>query len=164
MATWCSPAEQSCLCLSHRCALRISCWRSMPRPCDLMCRKHGIFLRSRGPALSVLFDVRLLHEKTEGWPAALRIVASTSIQLRQDFAQYVRNLSGAQRPIGAYLDELLAGLPHDMVQFMLRTAILDRLCAPLCEAVTGASSSQGLLGSIEKRQLLLAPLDQEGKW
>jgi LuxR family maltose regulon positive regulatory protein len=110
------------------------------------------------------FDVRLLHEKTEGWPAALRIVASTSFQLRQDFAQYVRNLSGAQRPIGAYLEELLDGLPRDMVQFMLRTAILDRLCAPLCEAVTGASSSPELLGSIEQRQLLLVPLDQEGQW
>ena len=110
------------------------------------------------------FDVRLLHEKTEGWPAALRIVASTSFQLRQDFAQYVRNLSGAQRPIGAYLEELLDGLPREMVQFMLRTAILDRLCAPLCEAVTGASSGGQLLGSIEQRQLLLVPLDQEGQW
>lgn len=109
-------------------------------------------------------DVSLLHEKTEGWPAALRIVASTSIQSGQDFGQYVRNLSGAQRPISAYLEELLGGLPRDMVQFMLRTSILDRLCAPLCEAVAGASSAPEGLGSIEKRQLLLVPLDQEGHW
>jgi LuxR family maltose regulon positive regulatory protein len=122
------------------------------------------FLESEEPGTLIPSDVRLLHEKTEGWPAALRIVASTSIQLRQDFGQYLRNLSGTQRPIGAYLDELLDGLPREMVQFMLRTAILDRLSAPLCEAVTGANSGQGLLGSIEKRQLLLAPLDQEGRW
>jgi LuxR family maltose regulon positive regulatory protein len=122
------------------------------------------FLEIESPGTLVSSDMKLLHEKTEGWPAALRIVASTSIQLRQDFAQYVRNLSGAQRPIGAYLDELLDGLPRDMVQFMLRTAILDRLCAPLCEAVTGASSGPELLGSIEQRQLLLVPLDQEGQW
>src|ERR1700730_10650133 len=109
-------------------------------------------------------DVKLLREKTEGWPAALRILASTSSQSGQDFGQYVRNLSGTQRPIGAYLVELLDGLPRELVQFMLRTAILDRLTAPLCEAVTGASSSQELLGSIESRQLLLAPLDQEGRW
>ena len=108
------------------------------------------FLEIERPGTLVPSDVRLLHEKTEGWPAALRIVASTSTQLRQDFGQYVRNLSGTQRPIGAYLEELLDGLPRDMVQFMLRTAVLDRLCAPLCEAVTGASSSQELLGSIEK--------------
>src|SRR5258707_6674839 len=47
---------------------------------------------------------------------------------------------------------------------MLRTAVLDRLCAPLCEAVTGANSGQELLRTIEQRQLLLMPLDQEGQW
>jgi LuxR family maltose regulon positive regulatory protein len=122
------------------------------------------FLETESPGTLVSSDVGLLHERTEGWPAALRIVASTSIQLRQDFGQYVRNLSGTQRPIGAYLDELLDGLPRDLVEFMLRTAILDRLCAPLCEAVTGASSSGNLLGSIEKRQLLCVPLDRDGRW
>ena len=71
---------------------------------------------------------------------------------------------GSQRPIGAYLADMLDGLPRDLVQFMLRTAILDRLCAPLCEALAGASSGPEWLGSIEKRQLLLVPLDQEGHW
>jgi LuxR family maltose regulon positive regulatory protein len=122
------------------------------------------FLEIESPGTLVPSDMRLLHEKTEGWPAALRIVASTSIQSKQDFAQYVRNLSGSQRPIGAYLEDMLDGLPRDMVQFMLRTAILDRLCAPLCEALAGASSGLEWLGSIEKRQLLLVPLDQEGRW
>jgi LuxR family maltose regulon positive regulatory protein len=122
------------------------------------------FLEIERPGTLVPSDVRLLREKTEGWPAALRIVASTSLQLMQDFGEYVRNLSGTQRPIGAYLAELLDGLPREMVEFMLRTAILDRLYAPLCEALTGASSTRELLGSIEKRQLLLVPLDQEGQW
>jgi LuxR family maltose regulon positive regulatory protein len=122
------------------------------------------FIEVERPGILSPSDVRLLHEKTEGWPAALRIVASTSIQLDRDFAHYVHNLSGVQRPIGAYFEELLEGLPRDMVQFMLRTAVLDRLCAPLCEAVTGATSGQELLRSIEQRQLLLVPLDQEGQW
>ena len=121
-------------------------------------------LEIESPGTLVPSDMKLLHEKTEGWPAALRIVVSTSIQSRQDIAQYVRNLSGRQRPIGAYLEDMLDGLPRDMVQFMLRTAILDRLCAPLCEALAGASSGPEWLGSIEKRQLLLVPLDQEGHW
>jgi LuxR family maltose regulon positive regulatory protein len=122
------------------------------------------FLEIESPGTLGASEVRLLREKTQGWPAALRIVASTSSQLGRHFGQYVRDLSGAQRPISAYLEELLDGLPREMVQFMLRTAILDRLSAPLCEAVTGASSSQELLGSIEARQLLLTPLDQEGRW
>jgi LuxR family maltose regulon positive regulatory protein len=122
------------------------------------------FIEVERPGTLSPSELRLLQEKTEGWPAALRVVTSTSIQLDQDFGQYVRNLSGAQRPIGAYLEEMLDGLPRDMVQFMLRTAVLNRLCAPLCEVVTGANSGQELLRSIEQRQLLLLPLDQEGQW
>jgi LuxR family maltose regulon positive regulatory protein len=122
------------------------------------------FLEIERPGTLVPSDMRLLHDKTDGWPAALRIVASTSIQSRQDFEQYVRGLSGTQRPIGAYLKEMLDGLPGKIVQAMLRTAILDRLCAPLCESLAGTSSSRELFGLAEKRQLLLAPLDQEGRW
>jgi LuxR family transcriptional regulator, maltose regulon positive regulatory protein len=44
------------------------------------------------------------------------------------------------------------------------TAILDRLCTPLCQAVTGVASSRNLLEWIEVRQLLLMPLDQAGQW
>lgn len=108
-------------------------------------------------------EVALLHAKTEGWPAVLRIVTATS-QSGQELGPYVRNLSAALRPIGAYLAEMLDGLPQDIVQFMLRTAILDRLSAPLSQAVTGMGTSQDLLKAIEARQLLLAPLDQEGQW
>jgi LuxR family maltose regulon positive regulatory protein len=122
------------------------------------------FFATEKPGALAPSDVRLLHEKTEGWPAALRIAASTSSELPQALRQYVRTLSGTQATISAYLGELLDGLPRDLVQFMLRTAILDRLCAPLCEHVTGTNSSSELLLSIEKRQLLLMPLDQEGRW
>ena len=122
------------------------------------------FIEAELPATLLPADVRLLIEKTEGWPAAVRILASTSARIHGDFGEYLRKLSGTLRPIGAYLEELLDGLPRDLVQFMLRTTILDRFCAPLCEAVTGAKASQELLSSIEKRQLLLTPLDQEGRW
>lgn len=111
-----------------------------------------------------LSDLKALHTKTEGWPAVLRILAETSRPSGQNFAQYVRSLSAAVRPIGAYLAEMLDGLPHELVQFMMRTAVLDRLSAPLCQAMTGVSSSQDLLESMAARQLLLTPLDQEGRW
>jgi LuxR family maltose regulon positive regulatory protein len=121
------------------------------------------FLEHEKPGALGASNAKLLHSRTEGWPAALRIIVSTSSS-GHDFEQYVRSLSGIQRPIDAYLEEMLEGLPGDLVSFMLRTAILDRVCAPLCEAVTGASSSRALLASIEKQQLLLTALDQEGHW
>jgi LuxR family transcriptional regulator, maltose regulon positive regulatory protein len=108
-------------------------------------------------------EARLLHSKTDGWPAALRIIVATS-SAGKSLGQYVRSLTGAKRPIGSYLAEMLDGLPGELVSFMLRTAILDRLSAPLCEVVSGEVLSQALLASIEKRQLLMTALDQEGTW
>jgi LuxR family transcriptional regulator, maltose regulon positive regulatory protein len=122
------------------------------------------FLESTRPEVLELTDVQLLQRKTEGWPAALRIVASLPSQSGLDFKEYVHNLSGSQRPIAAYLSEMLDTLPADMVDFMLRTAILDRLSGPLCEAVTGLSSSHAILTSLAQRQLLLTPLDNNGTW
>jgi LuxR family transcriptional regulator, maltose regulon positive regulatory protein len=106
----------------------------------------------------------LLHKRTEGWPAVLRIVAATSSQSKQNFSQHVRQLSATLRPIGAYLAEMVDGLPRDMALFMLRTAVLDRFSADLCKAVTQHKSSGEFLESIANRQLLLVPLDRDGLW
>jgi LuxR family maltose regulon positive regulatory protein len=122
------------------------------------------FIEHTRPGALELADVQLLQRKTEGWPAALRIIASMPSQFRPDLKEYVRNLSGLQRPIATYFAELLDGLSTELVEFMLRTAILDRLSGPLCEAVTGASSGRTILATLAQRQLLLTPLDNEGVW
>jgi LuxR family maltose regulon positive regulatory protein len=121
------------------------------------------FLEQEGLGRLDPSDLNALHAKTEGWPAVMRIVASTSSQSGLDLGQYVRGLTGALRPIGAYLSEMLDGLPAEMVQFMLRTSILDRLSAPLCQALTDLKLSQQMLDAIVDRQLMLLPLDQEGR-
>jgi LuxR family transcriptional regulator, maltose regulon positive regulatory protein len=122
------------------------------------------FLDSIKPGVLELPDVQLLQRRTEGWPAALRIVASMPSQFGLAFKEYVHSLSGSQRPIAAYLSEMLDTLPAETVDFMLRTAILDRLSGPLCEAVTGLSSSRTILASLAQRQMLLTPLDNDGAW
>jgi LuxR family maltose regulon positive regulatory protein len=122
------------------------------------------FIEHTRPGALELADVQLLQRKTEGWPAALRIIASMPSHSGHVLKEYVRNLSGAQRPIATYFAELLDGLSTDLVEFMLRTAILDRLSGPLCEAVTGASSGRTILATLAQRQLLLMPLDNEGVW
>ena len=76
----------------------------------------------------------------------------------------MRRLSGEQRPIGDYLAEMLAGLPYELVQFMLRTSVLDRLSGELCQAVTGVKRSSELLGSMAERRMLVAPLDFAGRF
>jgi LuxR family transcriptional regulator, maltose regulon positive regulatory protein len=108
--------------------------------------------------------VKLLNDKTEGWPAVLRIVASTSASSGEELSQYVQGLSTALRPIGAYLDEMLDGLPSELFLFLLRTSILERMSAPLCQAVTGARSAETLLAAMESRQLMLAHDGAQGEW
>jgi LuxR family maltose regulon positive regulatory protein len=122
------------------------------------------FLDSTRPGVLALPDVQLLQRKAEGWPAALRIISSMPSQAGVRLREYVHNLSGSQRPIAAYLAEMLDGLPVELVDFMLRTAILDRLSGPLCEAVTGLSASRTILASLAERQMLLTPLDNDGVW
>src|SRR2546423_14568834 len=68
------------------------------------------------------------------------------------------------RPIGAYIEDLLATLPAELVEFMVKPSILERINAPLCDAVTDTASSQELLESIVNRQLLCTPLGQDDYW
>ncbi|HEX7907620.1 MAG TPA: LuxR C-terminal-related transcriptional regulator [Paraburkholderia sp.] len=109
-------------------------------------------------------SVKSIFASTEGWAAALRISAS---MLPRDEGQPHRELttpSGTLRPFAAYLEDMLKRLPPEMVDFMLRTSILDRLSAPLCEAVTGVVASQTMLEAVAARHLLLDPMDLEGTW
>ena len=77
----------------------------------LIMQETEAFLDSTKPGVLELADVQLLQRKTEGWPAALRIIASMPSQSGSGLKEYVHNLSGSQRPIAAYLSELLDGLP-----------------------------------------------------
>ena len=122
------------------------------------------FLEQAGLNQLEMREVRSLHAKTEGWPAILRIIASTKFQSAAELKEFISGLSGSARPISLYLQEMLDGLPVDMVQFMLRTSILDRFSASLCAAVTNVQASGDLLEFIEQRQLLLMPLDNDGRW
>ena len=106
-------------------------------------------------------EARLLHATTDGWVAAMCLI-SASIRQQRHPHDYLRSLSSTARPITAYIAELMATLPPEMRRFMTQTAILDRLNAPLCEAVTGVAASQAMLKRIEEQQLLLIALDEEG--
>jgi LuxR family maltose regulon positive regulatory protein len=80
------------------------------------------FLQQEGIERLETTDVRAIHAKTEGWPAILRIIASTFSLSAEGFGQFTSRLSGTARPISTYFDEMLDGPRSDTVQFMLRTA------------------------------------------
>src|SRR5205823_5568925 len=78
---------------------------------------------------------------------------------------FIAAFAGSHRYIVDYLaDEVLRQLPEEVRTFLLRTAILDRLCGPLCDAVTGGRDGQAMLERLEQANLFLIPLDQERRW
>jgi LuxR family maltose regulon positive regulatory protein len=108
--------------------------------------------------------IETLFATTAGWAAALRISMSVLSRKECQAAQERNAPSGTSRPFAAYIEQIFERLPTEMVEFMLRTSILDRLSGPLCEAITGLRTSQRMLDEIAEGQLLLQALDCNGQW
>jgi LuxR family maltose regulon positive regulatory protein len=108
-------------------------------------------------------DVELLRRRTEGWPAGLQL-AGLSLRDRADRGAFIRGFAGDDRQIGDYLQEVLEGAPEPMREFLLRTSILDRMCAPLCDAVTGSDDGAALLGEAFRSNLFVVALDDQDEW
>ncbi|MGD9527076.1 LuxR C-terminal-related transcriptional regulator [Pseudonocardia sp.] len=109
-------------------------------------------------------DVATLTERTEGWAAALQL-AGLSLRGRDDPGAAVARFAGDDRFILDYLaDEVMARLPADVRDFLLRTSVLARLTGPLCDAVTGRSGGAARLVELDRANLFLVPLDERRRW
>jgi LuxR family maltose regulon positive regulatory protein len=109
---------------------------------------------------------REIHRLTEGWPAAIYLATR---------AQRARRTTGAdedsadppriRRSVGAYLDdELLAGKDGGTRDFLVQTAILERMTGGLCDAVVLGTGSGERLHRLSATHHLVTPLDNEGHW
>jgi LuxR family maltose regulon positive regulatory protein len=102
-----------------------------------------------------------LTERTEGWPVGVYLAA---VIARQDRDRDVM-VSGDDRYVADYLyRESLMLLPKKTQCFLRRTAVLDQLCAPLCDAVLGESGGQERLRGLEAANSFLIPLDRRREW
>jgi LuxR family maltose regulon positive regulatory protein len=109
-------------------------------------------------------EVRRLHVRTEGWAAGMYL-AALSLRGRSNTGQLIASFAGSDRRIVDYLGaEVLDREPNDVLTFMLRTSILERLSAPLCDAVTGDADGQEMLEWIERSNAFLVPLDERREW
>ena len=109
-------------------------------------------------------DVAELHRRTEGWPAGLYLAA---LYLKEGgpLADAAVSFSGDDRLVSEYLEsEFLARISRRHRTFLTRTAVLERMCGPLCDAVLGMSGSMAALADLERSNLLLVPLDRRGQW
>jgi LuxR family transcriptional regulator, maltose regulon positive regulatory protein len=109
-------------------------------------------------------DLADLVERTEGWPGGVYL-AALSLRGRSSPTAFVRQFTGGNRYIVDFLaEEVLNRQPEHIRQFMTRTAILDRFCAPLCDAVTGSANAAEIIEIIERDNLFLVPLDGSRLW
>ena len=106
----------------------------------------------------------LLQARTEGWITGLQL-AAFSLQGRDDPEAFITAFSGSHHYVVDYLlEEVLNRQSEDIQDFLLQTCILDRLSAPLCDAVREQDGSQALLDFLERANLFLVALDEQGQW
>jgi LuxR family maltose regulon positive regulatory protein len=109
-------------------------------------------------------DIQRLQTRTEGWAAGLQL-AGLSLRGRSHPQEFIAAFAGDDRHVVDYLGaEVLDALPAATRGFMRRTAVLDRLCAPLCDAITGEEGSAARLEDIERANLFLFALDEKRRW
>jgi LuxR family maltose regulon positive regulatory protein len=108
--------------------------------------------------------VRMLHDRTEGWPAGLYL-AHLGLRGTRDRAKFVRRFGASNRFVGDYLNEqVLASLDEETLRFMVKTSVVDRLSGPLADALTEGQNSAERLAKLEGANVFLQPLDQTSEW
>ena len=105
-----------------------------------------------------------LVTRSEGWAAGLQL-ASLSLRDPSRRDKFIDSFSGSLRDIADYLTTDVLNQQQPKVRdFLLRTSILDRLNAGVCDALTESNNGQELLEIIEVNNLFLVPLDENGEW
>lgn len=110
-------------------------------------------------------QIAKLGRKTEGWVSGLQM-AALALRERPDIDQFVDDFTGSNRFILDYLiEEVFRQQPADVRTFLLQTAVLEQLTAPLCDAIMDQEGhSQAMLERLEQANLFLISLDQSRQW
>jgi LuxR family maltose regulon positive regulatory protein len=106
----------------------------------------------------------LLHERTEGWAAGLRL-AAISLALHPEPERFVAEFCGSERTVAGYLvAEVLERQPPEVRELLLRTSILERVSGPLADALTGGEGSEATLQRLEAANAFVTALDVGRTW
>jgi LuxR family maltose regulon positive regulatory protein len=129
------------------------------------------FTLSETRELLALSDVTLsedgladLHERTEGWAAGLRL-ATIGLVGHPEPERFVAEFCGSERRVTAFLQaEVLDRQPPEVRDLLLRTSVLERICGPLADALTGGSGSLRILQELEEANAFVKAVDVGRSW
>ena len=111
-----------------------------------------------------LEDRRAINDRAEGWVVGLKM-AALSLGKKKDVKGSIASFTGSQRYIMDYLmDEVLGQQSPEVRDFLMKTSILRRLTAPLCDAVTERADGANMLDQLERNHLFIVPLDESRSW
>jgi len=109
-------------------------------------------------------DIIALEHRTEGWAAGLQL-AALSLQNNTNPGEFIKDFAGDDHYVVDYLiSEVLNHQPPHIQEFLLKTAFLERLTAPLCNAVTRQDDGQNCLAYLQHANLFLVSLDNKREW
>ena len=134
-----------------------------PGDLSLTREEASILLDNAGVALA-WDEVAELHRRTEGWPVGLYLAA---LYLREGgpLGSAAVSFGGDDQLVSEYMEsEFLARISARQRVFLTRTAVLERMSGPLCEAVLDLPGSAAILRDLERSNMLLVPLDRRGEW
>jgi LuxR family maltose regulon positive regulatory protein len=115
-------------------------------------------------------SLRALAARTEGWIAGLQMAGLSlqrhiEVQGSAQLAQVVSAFNGEHSHVIDYLaGEVMRLQSREVSEFVRKVCVLDRFCAGLCDALTGRSDSSALLAAVERGNLFLQRLDDQGRW
>jgi LuxR family transcriptional regulator, maltose regulon positive regulatory protein len=106
----------------------------------------------------------LLHERTEGWAAGLRL-AALSLTGHPDPERFAAEFGGSERTVAEYLlAEVLERQSQEVRRLLSRTSVLERVSGPLADLLTGGSGGERILQKLEQAGAFVVALDARRSW